>query len=534
MSAQTSEKSQPIAQTFMVNHASGIYITKVGLFFATKADNADYPVQVHIRPTVNGVPDSYKILENSIVFKAASAITTSTDATAETIFQFEEPVYLEGGKEYAVCINSNAKSNAYQIYSSKLGEFALGSTTARIQSDPYAGVFFKSSNGKTFEADNTRDLTFKIYRANFLYENALVRFNAAPPPVKLLPTDPFKFTASDATLRVYHSNHGFQVNDTVYISTDSSGFDSSSTVNGVFGSSILGSRVITAIDQTGYTFEMDSTADSSIFGGGTGILATQQYMLDAFKPNVEILQPTGSTYSMYSTLTSGKSYAGSETAYGTIGPIPTENKNDTFLRNPAVITTEAKETSLGRNTFTLEVELNSKSTYAAPSVDLQRASIITIHNIIDNQDSSATVGFNVPIDFVNETTAGFGSASAKHLTVPFVLTEPATGIKVLVDVNRPNGTDFDLYYRTLPTGSDSVINEIDWTLASKVEPSSNHNNLPTDTNPNLFREYRYTIGGDYVGQLIPFSTYQIKIVMKSTSSTDVPRFKALRTIALGT
>jgi hypothetical protein len=534
MSAQTSEQLQPIAQTFMVNHSSGIYVTKVGLFFASKADNSDYPVQVHIRPTVNGVPDSYKILENSIVFKSPSAITTSTNATSETIFQFEEPVYLEGNKEYAICITTNAKSNTYQIYSSKLGEFALGSTTSRIQKDPYSGVFFKSSNGRTFEADNTRDLTFKLYRANFLYENAIARFNAAPPPLKLLPTDPFKFTASDATLRVFHSNHGFQINDTVRISTDSSGFDSASTINGVFGSSILGSRVITAVDQTGYTFEMDSTADSSIFAGGEGILATQQYILDVFKPNIEILQPTGSTYSMYSTLTSSKSYAGDETAYGTIGPIPTPNKEDTFLRNPAVITTEAKETTLGRNAFTLEVELNSTSTYAVPSVDLQRASIITIHNIIDNQDSTATSGFNVPIGFVNETVAGFGSASAKHITVPFVLPDPATGIKVLVDVNRPSGTNFDLYYRTLPTGADTVIEDVDWTLASKVEPSSNHNNLPTDNNATLFREYRYTIGGDYVGQLIPFSTYQIKIVMRSTSSTNIPRFKALRTIALGT
>jgi hypothetical protein len=279
---------------------------------------------------------------------------------------------------------------------------------------------------------------------------------------------------------------------------------------------------------------MDSAADSSIFAGGDGILATQQYILDVFKPNIEILQPTGSTYNMYSTLTSSKSYAGDETAYGTISSIPTPNQDDTFLRNPAVITTEAKETTLGRNSFVLEVELNSTSTYAVPSVDLQRASIITIHNIIDNQDSSATSGFNVPIDFIDETVAGFGSASAKHLTVPFVLSDPATGIKVLVDVNRPSGTNFDLYYRTLPTGADTVIEDVDWVLASKVEPSSNHNNLPTDNNANLFREYRYTIGGDYVGQLIPFSTYQIKIVMRSISSTNIPRFKALRTIALGT
>lgn len=534
MAAKTVEKLQPIAQTFTVNHSSGIYATKVGLFFSAKADDDDYPVQVHIRPTVNGAPDSQRILENSIVYKAATAISTSSDASTETVFEFEEPVYLEGGKEYAICVHSNAKSDAYQIYSSKLGAFVLGSTTARIQRDPYSGVFFKSSNGTNFEADHTRDLTFKLYRADFTYQNALVRFNASNPPVRGLRTDPFVFTSADATLRVIHPNHGFQVNDTVYISTDSSGFDSASTVNGVFGSSILGSRVVTDIDQTGYKFEMDSTADSSIFGGGVGILATQQYLMDGFKPNLEILQPTGSTYNMYSNLTSGKSYAGSETAYGTIGPIPTPNKEDTFLTAPAVITTAAKEVSLGRNSYYLDVELNSTTTYASPSIDLQRASLVSIHNIIDNQDSAATSGYNVPLNFVNETTTDFGSAVAKHLTVPIVLAEPATGIKVLIDVNRPDGTNFDLYYRTLETGADTVIEDVDWTLASKVEPSSNHNNMPTDTNGRRFREYRYTIGGDYVGALTPFSTYQIKIVMTSTSSSRVPRFKALRTIALGT
>lgn len=534
MTASTSDRLQPIAQTFKVNHASGIYATKVGVYFITKSDNGDFPVQLHIRPTVNGYPDADKILENSIVYKAASAITTSSDATAETIFQFEEPVYLEGGKEYAICIHSNAKSTSYQLHCARLGEFVLGSTTSRIKSDPYAGTFFRSSNGSAFQADNTTDLTFKLYRANFLYQNSLVRFKSNPPPLYLLKSDPFQFTAGDATVRVYQPHHGFQVNDTVYLSGDSSGIDSSDVINGVMGSSILGPRVVTAVDATGYRFEMDSTADSSIFGGGDGILATQQYIYDAFKPNIEFLLPNDTSYAMYSTLTTSQSYAGAETAYGTISNLITPNKSDTYLRAPAVITTANKETTLGRSSYFVDIELSATNTYAAPSVDLQRASVVGIHNIIDNQDSSATTGYNVPLDFVDETLAGRGSALAKHLTVPFVLSDAATGIKVLIDANRPPGSDFDVYYRTLPTGADSVIQEVNWTLASKVEPSSNHNNLPTDANATIFREYRYTIGGDYIGQLAPFNTYQIKIVMKSQSSSNVPRFKALRTIALGT
>tara|TARA_B100000780_G_scaffold44026_1_gene27340 strand:- start:1583 stop:3184 length:1602 start_codon:yes stop_codon:yes gene_type:complete len=532
--SSTSELIQPIAQTFRVNQVSGIYITKIGIYFATKAADADYPVQLSIRPTVNGVPDSSKIIENSVSFKAASDITVSATAATETTFTFEEPVYLEGGKDFAICIQSNALGNAYQVWTAKLGDFKLGSTTERLQTDPYAGIFFKSANGRVFEADQTRDLTFKVYRANFTGTNALVRFNAAPPPVKSLTSNPFLFAASDATVTVAHPNHGFQVNDVVHISSDSSGLDSATSINGVLGASILGSRAVTHIDGTGYKFEMDSSADSAIFGGGNSILATQQYIIDSFKPNIEILQPNGTNHRMVAGLTTSKSFGGGETAYGTLPKHATANKMDTFLNSPAVIATAVRDTALTRSSYTIDLELVTTSSYAAPSVDLQRASVISVHNIIDNPDSAATTGFNVPLSYVAETVANFGSTLAKHISIPVLLAEPATGIKVLVDVNRPQGTDFDLFYKVLDAGGDVSIEDTAWIEASKVEPDSNHNTLPIDTNYNVFREYKYVIGGTYQGDLAPFTTYQIKIVMRSTSSTDVPRFKALRTIALGT
>ena len=50
-------------------------------------------------------------------------------------------------------------------------------------------------------------------------------------------------------------------------------------------------------------------------------------------------------------------------------------------------------------------------------------------------------------------------------------------------------------------------------------------------NPNIFREYRYLIGGQG-GSLTAFTKYQLKIVMRSTNQALVPRFQALRSIAL--
>jgi hypothetical protein len=48
----------------------------------------------------------------------------------------------------------------------------------------------------------------------------------------------------------------------------------------------------------------------------------------------------------------------------------------------------------------------------------KEASLIGIHNIIDFQDSSASFGYNVPLDYIDETTAGKGSSIAKHLLFP--------------------------------------------------------------------------------------------------------------------
>jgi len=361
-----------------------------------------------------------------------------------------------------------------------------------------------------------------------------VRLNAAPPAPKLLPSDPLLFAAGDATVTVSHSNHGFQVNDTVTVSSDSSGISLTTVVNGVLGASILGARTVTHIDATGYRFEMDSAADSAVFGGGGGILATEQYIMDAFKPNIEVMVPPTTNVQYSATLTSSKSYAGGETAYGTIEDELISNKENNFMINPQVIASAVRDAALSRASTFFTVETTSYDDFVAPTVDLQRASIISIHNIIDNQDSAATSGFNVPLSWVDETTSNFGSAIAKHVTNPITLAEPATGIKILVDANRPNAAGFSMYFRTLPTGADTPIEDVAWVKASNIEPSSNYNNTPSDNNPSIFREYRYTVGGDFIGALTPFSVYQAKIVMLSTSSTDVPRFKSLRTIALGT
>lgn len=56
--------------------------------------------------------------------------------------------------------------------------------------------------------------------------------------------------------------------------------------------------------------------------------------------------------------------------------------------------------------------------------------------------------------------------------------------------------------------------------------------MPNDQRENEFHEYRYTVGGDFASTLQEFDRYQVKIAMYSTSTSDIPRIRDLRTIAL--
>ena len=80
---------QPIAQSFFIAETEGIYVTKIQLFFSAK-DEA-LPVQIELRPMVNGLPSSSQILPGSQVTVNSSSVATSADASSATTFLFEEP-----------------------------------------------------------------------------------------------------------------------------------------------------------------------------------------------------------------------------------------------------------------------------------------------------------------------------------------------------------------------------------------------------------------------------------------------------------
>ena len=162
----------PIAQSFLVEDSTGIFLTRCDIFFKSK-DDMDIPVTLQLRTIENGIP-TQKILPFSEITLDSSEVSISSNSSVATSFIFKSPVYLEGGKEYAICVSSN--STKYSIYVSRIGENDLLSQSF-ISNQPYLGYLFKSQNTSTWEASQWEDLKFVLYRADFIKSGTVEFYN---------------------------------------------------------------------------------------------------------------------------------------------------------------------------------------------------------------------------------------------------------------------------------------------------------------------------------------------------------------------
>ena len=511
----------PIAQSFRVENNEGAFITKIGVYFQSKDTENNIPVDCEIRPIVNGYPSSDTIVKGAFKQLSPADVNVSSDASAVTYFEFDHPVYLEGaGTEYAIILR--AATDAYNVWISRVGDFVLGTTDKKITKQPTVGSFFKSQNGSTWEPSQWDDLKFDIYRADFATSGTAMFHNDAYAP-KLLVPNPVLFDSASDEVRIIDPNHGLQVNDVIQLHN----IDSDAAYPLSFVNSIVGDRTITKVDGSGFTFLADSDATASTRTGGYGVYVADNVLMDTIYLSTEVETPPTTKTSFLGKFMSGSSFAGSETPYAlesTFGHNLTPFQEYNFDA-PRMIASEELEGVDGNPTHSAYVKatLSTGSSWVSPVISAERCSITAMNNLIDRPDASSTTNYNVPISYIAETDPFGGSSLAKYVTKPVTLEEAAVGLKIILAANRPNGTYFDVYYKAIP--GDGTLSSTDWTLA----PADNV--VQTDENPNKFREYRYTIGGDG-GTLSAFTTFQVKIVMNSVNSSKVPVFRDFRAIAL--
>ncbi len=177
------DEDDPLAQSFYVDDPTGIFVTKLDLFFKTKDETL--PVFLQMREMKVGLP-TLKVLPFADIEIPADDINVSDDGSVATTIKFDSPVYLNGKSRYAIVLLSN--STEYTVWISRIGEADVTSTateagTILVTRQPILGSLFKSQNASTWDASQYEDLKFTLYRANFTKEGSVQFFNPT------LPTD---------------------------------------------------------------------------------------------------------------------------------------------------------------------------------------------------------------------------------------------------------------------------------------------------------------------------------------------------------
>ena len=551
VSSGTVAYSDPLAQSFLFDKS--MFITKLDLYFASK--DAAIPVQVQIREMVNGFPTQTVVPFADVTLNPGSV---NIDGSATT-FTFPSPVFLQDGIEYAFVILAN--SNDYTVKFAEVGgEDQSGN---RISQQPYNGVLFKSANASTWTAEQGKDLTFVMHRAEFdtTTRNAVLRNNANPS--RQLQADPLTtvVTASnaDSTFTVAHRDHGHSAGDSVTLA----GF---AATNGFTTTNLNKAHTIVSVARDSYTITVaaaDHVAITAGNGGGTACQATQHLAWNTIKPIVEelVLPNTSTSYTIKDTAQGNGTSIGSTAA-------PLRANEDYTPLTPKVIKSGAT------HTVQLDVTFTSTNSYLSPVIDMERCSLITVGNRIDNQiyrdltgsidpaASTSVTGVNtlftselrpgnrilvsgeertvatITSNTALTVTAAFsnnandtsiqgyteehpsaGTNEAKYITKTVELLNTSDGIKFLADIHRPNNTFVDVYHKTGNTLS--TFDSEPWVLTT--------NDL---TNVTFSDGYNYNETVYNIAPSSAFTLFAIKIVMRSTNTSDIPKIQQLRAIAL--
>jgi hypothetical protein len=229
----------PLAQSFRVVEDTGVFVTKVDVFFQSK-DNL-LPVVLQLRSMQLGLP-TQEILPFAEVFVYPNEINVSDNASVPTTITFPSPVYLNGEDEYALVLLS--QSNEYKVWISRFGEVDITTLSGPesqqivVSEQPNLGSLFKSQNGSTWNPSQYEDLKFTLYKA--------------------------KFTSPEGTVNFFNPNLSIGNRQIANLLSDSLEFNSNSIRVG------LGTTVQTGQIEFGNTIVQNSTNASANYVGAGG------------------------------------------------------------------------------------------------------------------------------------------------------------------------------------------------------------------------------------------------------------------------
>jgi hypothetical protein len=126
-------------------------------------------------------------------------------------------------------------------------------------------------------------------------------------------------------------------------------------------------------------------------------------------------------------------------------------------------------------------------------------------------------------NFVSEIAPTGSSSESKYVTRLINLEEASSFLKIMFAANVPavTGSDIQVWYKLLPTGSSADISKFNY-----VQATNPVKEITKTSNPNTFYDIEFDLDN-----LPQYDALVVKLVFKSGNSAKVPRVKDLRIIA---
>lgn len=525
----------PLAQTFLVDTKGGVFLTSIDLYFKKKADNI--PVTVQVRTVENGIPTNV-VLPFAEVDLLPSQVNVDENGITKTTINFDSLVYLQEDTEYAFIVLSN--SNEYELWTAYMGDDELG-TSRRIVKQPYMGVMFKSQNASTWTPVQEQDIKFNLNRARFNTNPATIKFKNDEIEPRLIGDYDIVQETIDGTytLRIKAINHNLFVGDRLRLIN----LEDVPNVNSV---ELTGANKedfkefnIFHVEKDFIFIDKVSATDTSIETelylsttlGNQIIVSPLAYfpsaVIDSFYPSIEEIEFPKTSIDWTLRAYNGKNLMNQGAGWTQSSPLDIFLNKNHILNESLLIPNEYVSPSGINDALDITGNILTEEDNISPMIDLDRVSLITVNNIVNDPVPLLSGGTIVSANDSNDRilnyldeTANKGSAHSKYISKPVRLANPADSLKVILDINKPTGTNIDIYYKVANGDSIETLDAVNWVKSTPTQF------LPSD-NSVSYKEENHDIDFN-----VEFNMYSIKIVMRSDNTSIVPSIRKLRTIAL--
>ena len=285
----------------------------------------------------------------------------------------------------------------------------------------------------------------------------------------------------------------------------------------------------------------DGSASVSEFGG-TVVTATENALMDYMQTIVSALEFQNTRIDSKATLTSATSPSGTQTSFTsgrtntTAVPIVIYPLNDNYkFEAPRMVSSAINEQNelASLKSYETQLTLTSETSDISPVIDMERSSLLTVSNRLNNIDSSSDI--YPTTDYVSSELTEGDQNAAIYITKQVTLENLATSLKVLFAAHRPASNDIKVMYKILGADESGDFQSLGYRYFNS--DGSSDTTIQPSADVDDFQEYVYTAGvtDDGIGDsLSEFISFQIKIIMQGTNTSTPPRIKDLRVLALAT